>query len=116
MTVVSLTAFRSLYGMRTNHQQEKDRKRYQWLASYRRNMLNRKKQPRVDEFGDAIPSKNGSLPSIPSATLSGLRSMIGRISAWPTQVLSTRETQEEEAGSVRINDDSGPHQNVKSFT
>ncbi|KAL9597823.1 MAG: hypothetical protein Q9219_004900 [cf. Caloplaca sp. 3 TL-2023] len=103
VTAVSLTAFRSLYGMRTCQQQDKDKKRYQWLASYKKRMLDRKKQCRVDEFGDPISDEENSLPSIPSATLSGLRSIIGRMTVWSTQALSTRggtvyveETQKEE--------------------
>ena len=122
VTVVSLTAFRSLYGIKTIQRQQKDKKRQQDLASYRRYLLSRRQQQRrVDEFGDPIPGEGSLLPSIPSATISGLRSAIGRMTAWSTQGLSTRgeqvtveETQKEEVGSASTVGDSDSVHIIKS--
>lgn len=73
-------------------------------------MLNRRKQRRVDQFGDPISDSHYSLPSIPGATLTGMRTMISRMTARSTQALSTRgdllsvdEAQkEEEPGSIKV--------------
>lgn len=65
---VSLTAFRALLGMKALHSREK--KVHAWY-SYRRIALLRKGAKRSEpEF------KGGQLPSIPSATLTGIRSFI----------------------------------------
>ena len=118
--VVSLTAFRSLYGMKTLQQQKK--KRYEpWLASYRKNLLSRKKQRKVDEFGDTISDGHYSLPSIPGATMTGIRTVIGKMSPGSTQVmsrggglLSVDEVQEEEPRVIRVVNDFDMHQSIKS--
>jgi len=125
VTVVSLTAFRSLYRIKTLEQEGKNKKRYEpsWLSSYRRNMANRKKQRRVDEFGDTIPDEHYSLPGIPGATLTGMRTMIGGRTGRSTQALSTRgdllsveEAQkEEEPGLIRVVNDFDMHESVRSY-
>lgn len=122
VTVVSLTAFRSLYGMRTLQQEEKNKKRYApWLSSYRRNLLNRRKQRKVDEFGDPISDEHYSLPNIPGATLTGIRTIIGRVTARSTQALSTRgdlhsvNEAQEEPGLIKVVSDFDAHQSVRSY-
>ena len=76
MMVVSMIAFRSLYGIKTMQERQGKKKGYKsWLSSYRRNLLTRKKQRRVDEFGDPVSLGRYSLPRTPSAkaTLIGAR-------------------------------------------
>ena len=121
VTVVSLTAFRSLYGIKTLQQQKEKKRDQGWLSSYRRNMLNRRKQRRVDEFGDLISERHYSLPSIPGATLTGIRTMISGKTAGSTQVQSRRgdphsvdEAQkEEELGLINVVQDRGTLQSIK---
>ena len=60
------------------------------LYAYRKDLPSRRKQRRVEEFGDSIPGERYSLPSIPGVTLTGMRTMIGGKSATSTQPLSTR--------------------------
>ncbi|KAL8724605.1 MAG: hypothetical protein Q9166_007852 [cf. Caloplaca sp. 2 TL-2023] len=124
VTVVSLTAFRSLYGIKTLQQEQKNKKRYgPWFSSFRENMLNRRKQRRVDEFGDTIPDEHYSLPSIPGATLTGMRSIIGRITARSTQALPTSGNshsvdeagKEEEPGLIRVVNKFDMHQSVRIY-
>ena len=124
VTAVSLTAFRSLYGIKTLQQQQKNKKRnLPWLSSYRKNLLNRKQQRRVDEFGDPISDEYYSLPRIPGATLTGMRTMIRGITTRSTHALSTRgdllsvdEAQKaEEPGSIRVVNDFDMHQSVRSY-
>ncbi|KAL8724159.1 MAG: hypothetical protein Q9181_006953 [Wetmoreana brouardii] len=124
VTVVSLTAFRSLYGIKTLQQEQRNKKQHgPWLSSYRMNMFNRKKQRRVDEFGDTIADEHYSLPSIPGATLTGIRTMIGGMTARSTQALSTRDDllsvdeaqKEEEPGLIRVVNDFHPHQSARSY-
>ena len=122
VTVVSLTAFRSLYGIKTlQHQKDKNRNQA-WLSSYKRNILNRRKQRKVDEFGDPISEGHYTLPSIPGGTLTGIRTMIGGKTAGTTQVLSTRvdplsvdEAQKEELGLVGVVSDVDKPQSVKNW-
>lgn len=116
--VVSLTAFRSLYGIKTLRQEQKNKKRYEpWLSSYRKNLFSRRKQRRVDEFGDTIPDEHYSLPSIPGATLTGMRTMIGGTTlSTRHDLLSVDERQkEEEPGVIRVIDDIDIHQSVRSY-
>ena len=76
-------------------------------------MLIRRKHRRVDEFGDPISEGHYSLPSIPGATLTGIRTIISGKTAGSTQVLSRRgepltmdEAQrEEELGLIRVVED-----------
>lgn len=112
VTAVSLTAFRSLYGIKTLQQEREKKKRYEpWLSSsYRKNLFNRRKQRRVDEFGNPILDEDPSLPSIPGATLTGMRTMISGMATKVTQTLSGRgdvqfvdETQEELRGIKVVN-------------
>ena len=59
VTVVSLTAFRSLYGMKTLQRERKNRERFEpWLSSYRKNLLSRRKHRRGDECRDPISHNN----------------------------------------------------------
>lgn len=127
--VVSLTAFRSLYGIKTLQQERKNKKRYEpWLSSYRKNILNRRKQRRVDEFGDTISDESHQLPSIPGATLTGIRTMISGKKAMVTKMLSGRgdlvsidETQKEKEGEedesslVKVVSDPDAHKPVQGF-
>ena len=122
--VVSLAAFRSLYGIETLKQERKNKKRYEpWLSSYRRNMVNRKKQRRVNEFGETISAEPYSLPSVPGATLTGIRSIISGKRARSKMVLSGRgdllssdETQKEDNPVViKAVNDSDTHQRVQGF-
>ncbi|KAL8780986.1 MAG: hypothetical protein Q9213_006215 [Squamulea squamosa] len=124
VTVVSLMAFRSLYGIKTLQQEQNNQKRYgPWLSSFRKNMLNRRKQRRVDEFGDTISDGLYSLPSIPGATLTGMSSIIGRISARSTKVLTTRSglpsvdeaEDEKEPGLIKVVNEFDLHQSVRSY-
>lgn len=124
VTVVSLTAFRSLYRIKTQQQEQKNKKRNEpWLSSYRKNMFNRRKQRRVDEFGDSISEEHYSLPSIPGATLTGMRTMIGGVTVRSTQALSTHNDllsvdeaqKEEEPGLIRVINDFDMHESVKSY-
>ena len=110
--VVSLTAFRSLYGIKTLQEKEYKNRCEGWLASHRRNLLSRKKC-RVDEFGDPVLDAHYSLPRIPGATLAGIRTIIGGKTADSTQALSScaglivaDETQEMEPIANRVADDS----------
>lgn len=124
VTVVSLTAFRSLYGIKTLQQEQHDKKRFvPWSSSNRRNLFSRKKK-RVDQFGDTITDDRYSLPSIPRATLTGMRTFIGGgKTAKSTQALSTRgdllsvnEVQEvEEPGSIKVVNDFDVHQSVRYY-
>ena len=124
VTVVSLTAFRSLYRIKTQQQEQKNKKRNEpWLSSYRKNMFNRRKQRRVDEFGDTIPDEHYSLQGIPGATLTGMRTMIGGVTVRSTQALSTHNDllsvdeaqKEEEPGLIRVINDFDMHESVKSY-
>lgn len=122
VTVVSLTTFRSLYGIKTLQQEREKKKRFEpWLSStYRRNMFRHKKRRRVDEFGNlAISDENPSLPSIPGATLTGMRTMIRGMTTRLTHAFSVRgnlqsvdETQEENG----INDlnDFSMHESIRN--
>lgn len=73
VTVVSLTAFRSLYGVRISKQEEKRRQEPR-LASYRRRLLSHRKK-RADEFGEPMTDME-PLPRIPGATVTGMRTMV----------------------------------------
>ena len=130
VTVVSLTAFRSLYGIKTLQQEQKNKKRDQpWLASYRKNMFNRRKQRRIDEFGNPILTEHDSLPSIPGATLTGMRTVIGGTTTTTTttatsaQALSGRsdlpsvDQREKDEETVLIKDvhDFDMNQSVRSY-
>ena len=124
VTVVSLTAFRSLYGIKTLQQNEKNKNRHgAWLFSFRKNLLNRRMQRRVDEFGNPILDEDYALPSIPGATMTGIRSIIFRMTARTTEVFSGRgdlasidESQKkEEPGSINAVGDSDVHQYAKSY-
>lgn len=124
VTVVSLTAFRSLYGIKTLKAEQKDKKRHEpWISSYRRNIFNRRKQRRVDEFGDPISNEHYPLPSIPGATLTGIRTMISGITARSTQVqsrhadsLSVDEARKEgERGLISVFSDLDMHQSLRSY-
>ncbi|KAL8791318.1 MAG: hypothetical protein Q9195_005937 [Heterodermia aff. obscurata] len=120
VTVVSLTAFRSLYNMKTQ-QEQKNKKRHElWLSSYRKRLISRKKMRRVDEFGDTVQDEHYSLPNIPGATLTGMRTFIGDMTTKSTQVLSTHGYlislnevhQEEEPGLIRFVNNFDMHQSV----
>ncbi|MCJ1334605.1 hypothetical protein MMC10_011317 [Thelotrema lepadinum] len=116
--VVSLTAFRSLYGIKSQ-QTEKKKKRYEpWLASYRRNLIYRKKTHRRDEFGDTIPDtqRGHSLPSIPGATLTGMRTMIRGMPATSMRdgLLSVDEIPEENPGTIRMTADFDVRRSMQS--
>lgn len=124
VTVVSLTAFRSLYGIKTLQQEKKNKKRYEpWISSSRKNLFSRRKQRRVDEFGDTIVDNNYSLPSIPGATLTGIRTIIGGLTGKSTRALSTHddlvsvdEAQIEESPSTKkVVNGLEMHQSVRSY-
>ena len=78
---------------------------------------------RVDEFGDTIPDEHYSLPGIPGATLTGMRTIIGGKTMNSTQAMSTRgdlisvdEAQkEEEPGLIKVVSDIDMHQSVRSY-
>ena len=124
VTVVSLIAFRSLYGIKTLQQRERDKQRYRpWLSSYKKTAFGRRKQRRVDEFGQTISDEQYSLPSIPGGTLTGMRTIIGGKTAMSTQALSTRGDlssvdeahKEEQPGSIKVTDEISTHQSVRSY-
>ena len=70
--VVSITGFRTLLGMRAQRKREQSENRWERLQSYRQRLLRKalRRSP-VDSSGNA----NG-LPSIPNATLTGMRTFI----------------------------------------
>lgn len=121
VTVVSLTAFRSLYNMQ---QEQQNKRRYEpWLSSYRKRLSNRRKLRRVDEFGDTVPDEHYSLPSTPGATLTGMRTIIGGKTRKSMQALSTRgdltsideAQEEEEPGQIKVVSDTDMHQSFRSY-
>ena len=124
VTVVSLTAFRSLYNMKTLQQEQKNKKSHEpWSYSYRKRLFSRRKVRKVDEFGDTIQDEHYSLPSIPGATLTGMRTIIGGKPVRSTQALSTRghlssvdeAPKEEDPGLIRVVSDFDMHQSVQSY-
>ena len=84
-------------------------------------MINRRKQRRVDEFGDVISEGHYSLPSIPGATLTGIRTIIGGKTAGSTQALSKRgdlvsvDEAQIEPSLIRVVSDLDMHQSVKNY-
>lgn len=125
VTIVSLTAFRLLYRIKALQQELENKNRNApWLSSYRKNLFYRRKQRRVDEFGDTISEEHYALPRIPGATLTGMRTMIGGVGGRSTQALSTRgdllsvdeaQKEEEEPGLIRVVHDFDMHESVKSY-
>ena len=70
--VVSITSFRTLLGMRAQKKRQQSEKRWERLQSYRERLLRKalRRNP-ADHDGNA-----DRLPSIPSATLTGMRTLI----------------------------------------
>lgn len=120
--VVSLTAFRSLYGIKTLQQEREKKQRYEpWLFStYRKNLFRGRKQTSVDELGNLTLDEDPSLPSIPGATFTGMRTMISGMRTKLTQTLSGRgdaysvdETQEKLDG-IKVVTDFDMHESFRS--
>lgn len=83
--VVSLTSFRSLYGIKNLQQERRKDKRYDpRLSIHRRNLLGRRKQEQqqqrgTDDFSTNLgaPSESHALPAIPGrSTLTGMHTII----------------------------------------
>ena len=121
VTVVSLTAFRSLYNIQ---QEQRNKKCYKpGLSSYRKRLSNRRKLRRVDEFGDTIQDEHCPLPSTPGVLLTGMHTVVGGKTRKSTQALSTHgdlisvdEAQkEEEPGLIQVVTDIDMHQPVRTY-
>lgn len=80
-------------------------------------MFSRRKLRRVDEFGDPISDEHYSLPSIPGATLTGMRTMIGgmRLSTRHDLLSVAEGPNEEEPGLIRVVNNFDLHQSVRSY-
>ena len=125
VTVVSLTTFRSLYGIKTLQQEHKNKKpNGTWLSYYRKKRFNRKKQRMVDELGNSISDEDSSqLPSIPGATLTGMRTFIGGVRVKSPLPVSGRDgllsvdeaLDKEEPGSIKVVHEFDVHQSVRSY-
>lgn len=124
--VVSLTSFRSLYGIKTLKREKKNKKGNEiWLSSYRRNISNRGKQQQIDELGDPSPSGSEShrLPIIAGGTLPGIRTVISACRK-PTRgftkrskLLSLDEVQKdyEEPDVIKVVVDIDTHESIKNY-
>ena len=124
VTVVSLTTFRSLYGIKTLQQERKKNPNGTWLSYYRKKAFNRKKQRRVDELGNPMSNDDSSpWPMIPSATLTGMRTLIGGVRAESPLPLSGRDgllsvddmPEKEEPGSIKVVDEFEVHHSVTNY-
>ena len=125
VTVVSLTTFRSLYGIKTLQQERKKKDpNGTWLSYYRKKAFNRKKQGRVDKLGNPTSNDDSSpWPTIPSATLTGMRTLIGGARGKSPLPLSGRDgllsvdnmPEKEEPGSIKVVDEFEVHQSVTNY-
>lgn len=125
VTVVSLTTFRSLYGIKTLQQERKKKNpNGTWLSYYRKKTFDRKKQHRVEEFGNPM-SNDDSLPwpMVPSATLTGMRTLIGGARGESPLPLSGRDgllseddmPEKEEPGLIKVVDEFDVHESVTNY-
>ena len=121
--MVSLTTFRSLYVKRLQQERHNQNVNEHKLSYYRKNRLNRKKQHRIDDFGNSALDQYYLLPSIASATLTGMRTFIGGLRVTSPQPLSKGSrlllvdegSKEEDPSSIWVVREFDVHRSIRDY-